>query len=60
MTNLLDAPQPSLFTSDRAHPKALMRGVEPFYETSAGAAYLGDSRELLKALPDDCKMPTGP
>lgn len=29
-----------------------MRGVAPFYETGAGAAYLGDSRDLLKALPD--------
>lgn len=52
MNKIVDAPQPSLFTADRVHPTALMRGVEPFYETSAGTAYLGDSRDLLKALPD--------
>ena len=52
MNKLLDPPQPSLFAPAQEHPRGLMRGVEPFYETSAGAAYLGDSRELLKALPD--------
>ena len=30
-----------------------MSGVAPFYETSAGAAYLGDSRQLLRTLPDE-------
>ena len=54
MNKRLDAPQPSLFAPAHEHPRALMRGMEPFYETSAGAAYLGDSRELLKALPDGC------
>lgn len=52
MNKLLDAPQTSLFAPTQEHPRGLLRGVDPFYETSAGAAYLGDSRELLKALPD--------
>lgn len=51
MNKLLDAPQSSLFAPEQEHPKRLMRAVEPFYETPFGAAYLGDSRELLKALP---------
>ena len=54
MNKLLDPPQPSLFAPLQAHPRKLMKDVEPFYETSMGAAYLGDSRELLKALPDGC------
>jgi hypothetical protein len=52
MNKILDAPQTSLFAPDQAHPKGLVPEVEPFYETSSGAAYLGDSRELLKSLPD--------
>lgn len=52
MNKLLDPPQPSLFAPAHSHPRELMTSVVPFYETSAGAAYLGDSRELLKSLPD--------
>lgn len=52
MNKLVDPPQPSLFAASREHPKGLMGEVAPFYETSAGAAYLGDSRELLRALPE--------
>lgn len=52
MNKIVDAPQPSLFIPTQTHPKELMRGVEPFYETAAGTAYLGDSQKLLKALPD--------
>ena len=52
MNKLLDPPQPSLFAPAQEHPRRLMPCVEPFYETSTGAAYLGDSRELLKSLPD--------
>lgn len=52
MNQIVDAPQSSLFASTHPHPKGLMQSVEPFYETSVGAAYLGDSRELLNALPD--------
>ena len=52
MNTIVSARQPSLFASAQSHPSGLMRSIEPFYETSAGAAYLGDSRELLRALPD--------
>jgi DNA modification methylase len=52
MNKIVDVPQPSLFAAAQAHPKGLMRGVSPFYETMAGAGYLGDSQQLLKALPD--------
>lgn len=52
MNKIVEAPQTCHFTTDLAHPKSLMRGAQPFYETQAGAAYIGDSRELLKALPD--------
>jgi site-specific DNA-methyltransferase (cytosine-N4-specific) len=52
MNKLLDAPQPNLFAPLQEHPAKLLSAVESFYETSSGAAYLGDSREILKALPD--------
>lgn len=52
MNKLLDPPQQSLFASVQKHAPRLMHNVEPFYETPAGTAFLGDSRELLKALPD--------
>lgn len=54
MNKIIDAPQPSLFAPTQAHPRGLMQTIEPFYETAAGAAYLGDSKELLRALPDAC------
>ncbi len=53
MNKFLDAPQPSLFAPTQAHPRGLMTDVESFYETTVGAAYLGDSRDLLKAMPND-------
>lgn len=46
------APQTGLFTSSNEHPSLLMSSLEPFYKTQAGAAYLGDSREVLKGLPE--------
>lgn len=52
MNKIIDAPQASLFTSAHAHPQAFMQGIAPHYETSYGAAYVGDSQELLKVLPD--------
>ena len=52
MNKILEAPQPSLFAPAYTHPRGLLHDVDPFYETPSGAAYLGDSRELLKALPD--------
>lgn len=53
MNKLLDAPQPSLFAPCQEHPAKLMPALESFYETSAGAAYLGDSCEVLRAFPDN-------
>lgn len=52
MSNVIEAPQSNLFSSIREHPKQLLRNEKPFYETRYGSAYLGDSRELLAALPD--------
>ncbi|MCR5881546.1 site-specific DNA-methyltransferase [Rhizobacter sp. J219] len=51
MNNIVDAPQSSLFANTREHPKALLKRTKPFYETDFGAAYLGDSLELLKKVP---------
>lgn len=52
MNNVIDAPQSSLFESTQEHPKKLLNRTKPFYETAFGAAYLGDSQELLSKLPD--------
>jgi site-specific DNA-methyltransferase (cytosine-N4-specific) len=43
---------PLVERSPLAHPKALLPRV-PAYETSRGAAYLGDSADLLSALPEN-------
>ena len=53
MNKVLEAVQPSLFAPTCGHPRGLMGSVQPFYETAYGASYLGDSRDLLKALPDN-------
>jgi DNA modification methylase len=53
MNKLLDPPQTRLFAPTQEHPRGMVKEVESFYETEAGAAYLGDSRDLLKALPDN-------
>ena len=50
---IIEAPQSELFPSAQEHPAALIRNFAPFYRTWAGAAYLGDSRETLMALPDE-------
>lgn len=52
MNTLVDPQQSHLFTNTREHPKRLLKKVTPFYETGFGAAYLGDSRDLLSTLPD--------
>lgn len=44
--------QGPLRPSSKAHPAKLLGGVAPAYETPWGAAYSGDSRDLLRALPD--------
>ena len=52
MNRIAELPQASLFSATREHPKKLLKKAEPFYETGIGAAYLGDSRDLLAKLPD--------
>lgn len=52
MNHVVDAPQSTLFANTREHPKKLLTSVSPFYETGFGAAYLGDSQQLLSELPD--------
>lgn len=52
MNNVIDVPQSDLFAATGEHPKTLIKKTKPFYETAMGAAYLGDSLELLKKLPD--------
>lgn len=52
MNKLVDAPQEALFAASGEHPKKLLKRTKSFYETSQGAAYLGDSLKLLEKLPD--------
>ncbi len=40
-----------LGSQDRPHVKTLVRGVDPYYTTQLGAAYLGDSREVMARIP---------
>jgi len=48
-----DAAQKSLFAPKPAdHPERLLATQEPLYSTPWGAAYAGDSLELMKAIPD--------
>ena len=49
----IEASQRELFVSKQRHPDVLTKKTKPFYRTNAGAAYLGDSREILKELPDN-------
>lgn len=49
---IIEAPQPELFVPAHEHPTRLLTTMEPFYRTTAGAAYLGNSLDTLKALPD--------
>jgi site-specific DNA-methyltransferase (cytosine-N4-specific) len=51
MSKVIEAPQTCLFAPSGEHPRTLLRGIRTYYETVSGAAYLGDSQELLKALP---------
>lgn len=52
MNNVVSTRQSRLFSSTREHPKRLLRNEKPFYETSYGSAYLGNSLGLLAKLPD--------
>jgi DNA modification methylase len=53
MNTRLDAPQSSLFSNANEHPTKLLGKIKPFYVTDFGAAYLGDSLELLAKVPDN-------
>ncbi|HEX7051083.1 MAG TPA: site-specific DNA-methyltransferase [Longimicrobiales bacterium] len=44
-TSVFDPPQ-------SAHPGGLLHSRKPLYDTLHGAAYVGDSLDLMKALPD--------
>lgn len=48
----IELSQPELFADPQMHPSQLVQKIEPFYRTGAGAAYLGDSLDTLKAMPD--------
>lgn len=52
MNKVIDAPQSALFANMSDHPKGLLQRASPYYETEFGAAYLGDSQQLLADLPD--------
>ena len=49
---LVGAPQRPLFEAGE-NPKVLLPGYEPSYTTPMGAAYLGDSLSILRALPEN-------
>ena len=46
------ASQTELFVSPREHPAEMVSGLRSFYRTTAGAAFLGDSLDTLRAMPD--------
>ncbi|MFL6606337.1 MAG: DNA-methyltransferase [Steroidobacteraceae bacterium] len=52
MNTRLDSAQCSIFPKADEHPKTLLKTTEPFYTTDFGAAFLGDSLELLGKMPD--------
>lgn len=52
MNQLVEHLQTPLFVREVEHPSVLLRRVKPLYKTTSGAAYLGDSRDLLAKLPD--------
>jgi site-specific DNA-methyltransferase (cytosine-N4-specific) len=52
MTTRLATAQQCLFAATGVHPSEIVRDIAPFYETSSGAAYLGDSRDVLRTIPD--------
>jgi len=45
--------QRTLAFDARQHPKAMLPDTAPFYTTDLGAAYLGDSRAVLRGLADN-------
>ena len=51
MTDVAD--QPAILFNQEENPSRLLTGLEPAYVTSYGSAYVHNSLELLKKLPDD-------
>src|ERR1700693_3900621 len=47
----LNPKRPELF-GETENPSSLAQGLKPYYTTPYGAAFLGDSLDVLKALPD--------
>lgn len=43
----------SLFSARLSAPTSLLPGMDPAYETNLGAAYVGDSLEAMRAIPDN-------
>lgn len=52
MTKTSSTLAPDLFAPFDAHPASLLPGMTSFYSRPRGAAFLCDSLEMLKALPD--------
>lgn len=52
MTVAKSSVQSGLRFSGAARPETLLLGAAPFYTTPLGAAFAGDSRELLAKIPD--------
>ena len=50
MTDVAD--QPAILFDQEENPRGLLTGLEPAYVTSYGSAYVYDSLELLKKLPE--------
>jgi DNA modification methylase len=53
MNSITELPKEHLFSPVKEHPRVLLKPLKPFYATPFGAAYLGDSLDLLKATPND-------
>lgn len=51
-TTKIEPPQSELFIDPQENPSKLVRDLIPFYRTGRGAAYLGDSLDTLRAMPD--------
>jgi len=45
--------QTLVFPTAEKHPSRLFEGVPSYYETSLGTAYVGDSLELMKHIPNE-------
>ncbi|MFY0634494.1 MAG: site-specific DNA-methyltransferase [Vannielia sp.] len=43
----------TLFSTNLPSPTSLLPKVEPAYQTGLGAAYIGDSLELMRSVPDN-------